>query len=67
MKATVTSRSDADVTMYSDMPMAEMAKDLDFAKKWMFGMAMLLKKGLHINIVHNLDRSLDELILGLES
>lgn len=67
LKATVTSRSDADVTMYSDMPMAEMAKDLDFAKKWMFGMAMLLKKGLHINIVHNLDRSLDELILGLES
>ena len=31
--------------MYSDMPMTEMARAGFPKKKWMFGMAMLLKKG----------------------
>lgn len=53
--------------MYSDMPMTEMAKNEDFAKKWMFGMAMMLKKGLHLYQIHNIDRSFDEMMLGLES
>ncbi|UKI20400.1 MAG: hypothetical protein L6V89_04535 [Oscillospiraceae bacterium] len=43
LKATVLSKSDEAVIMYSDMPMKEMAKNEDFAKKWMFGMAMMLK------------------------
>ena len=34
--------------------MEEMSKDPDFPKKWMFGMAMLLKKGLHINMIPDL-------------
>ena len=67
LKATVLSKSMAPVTMYSDMPMTEMAKDPEFPKKWMFGMAMLLKKGLHLNQIHHLDRSFDEMMLGLES
>ena len=44
LKATVLSKSKKPVTMYSDMPMTEMAKDPEFPKKWMFGMALLLKK-----------------------
>lgn len=44
LKATVLSKSMQPVTMYSDMPMQEMAKDPEFPKKWMFGMAMMLKK-----------------------
>ena len=44
LKATVLSPSMENVIMYSDMPMEEMSKDPDFPKKWMFGMAMLLKK-----------------------
>lgn len=67
LKATVLSKSMAPVTMYSDMPIAEMAKDPEFPKKWMLGMAMMLKKGLHLNQIHNLDRSFDEMMLGLES
>ena len=46
MKAAVLSRSMEPVIMYSDMPMEQMAKDPDFPKKWMFGMAMMLNKGL---------------------
>ena len=67
LKATVLSKSTEPVTMYSDMPMSEMAKDPDFPKKWMFGMAMMLKKGLHLNQIHNVDRSFDDMMLGLES
>ena len=67
LKATVLSKSRQPVTMYSDMPMTEMTKDPEFPKKWMFGMAMLLKKGLHLDQIHNLDRSFEEMMLGLES
>ncbi|WP_417136378.1 hypothetical protein [Ruminococcus bromii] len=67
LKSTVLSKSSAPVIMYSDMPMKEMAKDSEFPKKWMFGMAMMLKKGLHLHQIHNLDRSFDEMMLGLES
>ena len=67
LKATVLSKSMEPVTMYSDMPMEEMAKDPEFPKKWMFGMAMMLKKGLHLNQIHCLDRSFEDMMLGLES
>lgn len=67
MKAAVLSRSTQPVFMYSDMPMSEMAQDAEFPKKWMFGMAMLLKKGLRLQIIHHIDRSLPEMMLGLES
>ena len=67
LKATVLSKSKDDVTFYSDMPMTEMAKDPDFPKKWMYGMALMLKKGLHLNNIHNIDRSFEEMMLGLES
>lgn len=66
-KATVLSKSMEDVFMCSDMPMEDMAKDLDFGKKWMFAIAMSLKKGLHLNIIHNLDIPFNEMMLGLES
>ena len=67
LKATVLSKSTSPVIMYSDMPMGEMAKDPEFPKKWMFGMAMMLKKGLHLHQIHNLDRSFEDMMLGLES
>ena len=67
LKATVLSKSSSPAIMYSDMPMAEMAKDADFPKKWMFGMALMLKKGLVLKQIHNLDRSFEDMMLGLES
>lgn len=67
MKAAVLSRSTEPVFLYSDMPMTEMAQDPEFPKKWMFVMALLLKKGLRLQIIHNIDRNLPEMMLGLES
>ena len=66
-KATVLSKSKADIFMCSDMPMEDMAEDTLFGKKWMFAIAMCLKKGHHLNIIHNLDRPFNEMMLGLES
>ena len=66
-KGTVLSKSKEDIFMCSDMPMEDMAKDIDFGKKWMFAIAMCLKKGHHLNIIHNLDRPFNEMMLGLES
>ena len=66
-KGTVLSKNTDDIFMCSDMPMEDMAEDIDFGKKWMFAIALSLKKGLHINIIHNLDRPTKEMFLGLES
>lgn len=66
-KSTVLSKSMEPIFMCSDMPMDDMVKDMDFNKKWMFGIAMSLKKGLHLNMIHNIDRPFHELMLGLEA
>lgn len=66
-KATVLFKSKEDIFMCSHMPMEDMAEDVSFGKKWMFAIAMCLKKGHHLNIIHNLDRPFNEMMLGLES
>ena len=66
-KSTVLSKSTEDIFMCSDMPMEDMAEDIEFSKKWMFAISMCLKKGHHLNIIHNLDRPFNEMMLGLES
>lgn len=66
-KATVLSKNTDSIFMCSDMPMEDMAQDIEFGKKWMYAIAIMLKKGLHLNIIHNLDRPFNEMMLGLES
>ena len=66
-KGTIFSKTKQDIFMYSNMPMEDMAQDLEFGKKWMFSIAACLKKGLHLNIIHNLNRPFNEMMLGLES
>ena len=44
-----------------------MAQDQEFAKKYMFGLAMVLKKGLHIHIIHDVERPMKDMMLGLEN
>ena len=66
-KMTVTSKTSEPIFMCSDMPMLDMAESNDFNKKWMFAIACSLKKGLHLNMVHYLERPFEELLLGLEA
>ena len=65
-KYTVLSKTKGPIFMYNDMPIEDMAKDLEFSKKWLFAIAASLKKGLHLNMIHNLNRPFNELVLGLE-
>ncbi len=66
LRATVLSRSDQSVFICSDMPIEELARNVDFSKKWMFGLALILKKGLRLDMVHDLNRPFNEMMLGLE-
>ena len=52
LKSTALSRSREPVFICSDMPMEELARDMELSKKWRLGLAAILKKGRH------LDRSL---------
>ena len=67
LKITALSKARGPITMYSDMPMVEMSKDKTFIKKWMFGIAAILRKGLTLNVVHKVDRPWEEMMLGLEA
>ena len=66
LRAAVLSRSTDDIVLYSDMPLEEMAADAEFPKKIMAGMAMLIRKGIHLMNIHDVHRPFDELIMGLE-
>jgi hypothetical protein len=52
--------------MCSDMEMEDIAEDVDFGKKWMFAIAMTLKKGCILTDPQPRP-PLEELMLGLES
>lgn len=66
-RATALSNSDDDIFMYYNMPMIDISSDIEFGKLWMFSVSMCLKKGLHLNIIHNLDRPINEIRMGLET
>ena len=67
LKHTVLAKSMEPVYLCSDMPVEDMAADEAFAKKYMFGLAMVLKKGLRIHIIHDVERPLKDMMLGLEN
>lgn len=66
IKYAVLSKSNEDVILYSDMPIEEMSKDEEFPKKWMMGMALMIRKGLKLRMIHDVHRPLPEMLLGLE-
>ena len=66
LKAAVLSKSNDDVILYSDMPLVEMAEDKEFPKKIMGGMALLIRKGIHLQNIHDVHRPVNEMIMGLE-
>ncbi|MBQ7707643.1 MAG: helix-turn-helix transcriptional regulator, partial [Lachnospiraceae bacterium] len=66
MKLTLLSKSTEPIFFYNDLPMTKAAEDDKFKKRYIVAMSMLLKKGLHLNMVHNIDRPMKEMILGME-
>lgn len=65
-KATVLSKSKEDLIANDDTPMADKANGTDFMKKYIFAVALILKKGLHIHFIHNINRPFEEMMMGLE-
>lgn len=66
LKSIILLKSKEDVFFYSNMSITEASNDLSFKKKFMLCLAFMLKKGLHLNMIHDLDRPFRELMLGLE-
>ncbi|MBR3161728.1 MAG: helix-turn-helix transcriptional regulator [Bacilli bacterium] len=66
LKSIIFSKAKDDIFFYSNMPMIEASKDEEFTKKFMVGLAFIFKKGLKLNMIHNLNRPFKELMLGLE-
>ena len=67
LKTTLISKSKEPIYFYNDLPMTEPGSDEEFKQKWALAITMILKKGLHLNIIHNVDRPINEMLLGLES
>ena len=62
---TVASDSMQDIILYTDIPIEDLARDINYVKKFIHGYALLPKKGLHINIIHDMSRPTKEIITGL--
>jgi len=66
-RATALSESDERVLLYTDMPpLKDRTMEQEYPKLWMLGVAKLIKKGLQVEIIHSVDRPIEELMLGLE-
>ncbi|MBR1883337.1 MAG: hypothetical protein IJ809_00025 [Clostridia bacterium] len=66
IKSTLMSKSTNTLFLYNEMPMNEIVNDIALRKKWILGITMMLKKGIKLNIIHNINRPLNEMLLGLE-
>lgn len=53
--------------LYSDQGMEWMTNDIAFRSKWAALMAMCIRNGTHIKIIHNIDRDITEMIDAIES
>lgn len=67
LKMVATAKKVGTVTIFSDFTIEKLSEDVNFSKKWMFGLAMMIKRGNHINQIHYLDRPFKEIMLGLEA
>ncbi|MBO5513982.1 MAG: hypothetical protein J5961_05290, partial [Mogibacterium sp.] len=67
LRATVLSESTEPCILYNDMPIGNMMTDQDFRQKYLNGFSVILKKGLHIDFIHYMNRPLPELMTGLEN
>lgn len=67
LKTTLLSKATEPIFFFSNLPISKAGEDESFKKKWVLAITMLLKRGLHLNIIHNIDRPIDEMLLGLEN
>ena len=66
IKFTLISESMEPSIHYSDMPLGNIFEDDEFYRRWIEGLSLIQKKGLKLIVIHNLNRSFHELLLGME-
>ena len=55
------------VWMCNSIPMEDLTMDASYMREWMQSIAMMIMKGADIQIIHDVDRPSDEMLLGLMS
>lgn len=64
LKVTAFSKSEEPATLYNGIPLEESGED-DFRKKYQFGLAVLVKKGLRLRMIHDVGHPFSELMQSL--
>ena len=64
--STIKSSSMEDVTICSDLSMSTEANDPEFTHRFVQATALMLKKGLKLRMIHDVERPVDEMMYGLE-
>lgn len=65
-RAATTSRSRKPLIINDDTPISDLTTGTDFMRQFSIAVALVLKKGLHINVIHDVNRPFDEMLIGLE-
>ena len=55
------------VYMCNSIPMEDLTVDAAYMRQWMRSIAMMIRKGADIQMIHDVDRPPDEMLLGLMS
>lgn len=66
-RMTLISRSREPIFLFTEMPIADIASDQMFTKRWIYAAAVILKRNIHLRTLHDVNRPLDEMMLGLEA
>ena len=64
LKVTAFSKSEEPAILYNGIPLEESGED-DFRKKYQFGLAVLVKKGLQLRMIHDVGYPFSELMQSL--
>lgn len=64
LKVTAFSKSEEPAILYNGIPLEESGED-DFRKKYRFGLAVLVKKGLQLRMIHDVGHPFSELMQSL--
>ena len=67
LKLVISSKSNEPIFLFSDFELSDLINDVEFTKKFMTALAMILKKGVKIQYVLNLDSTPKEILFALEA
>lgn len=67
LKLIISSKSNEPAFLFSDFELSDLINDPEFNKKFMTGLAMILKKGIKIQYILNLDSTPNEILFALET